>query len=414
MLWKKAGYKFGVRLLKLGVKGEDVGLLQRRLRDLGYEPGPVDQNFGYLTQEALEFFQRDYRLRIDGIAGKQVFELLCQEQLPITRRIHIVKPQEDLAEIAATYNITPTAFRNHKQRQIYPGQQLIFFEREVWGILPNTITAEESYARHQKCLSGIFVPVKPNQPTDNLTQGPKAKMAYININSDHVVNLHVLLTKRKARTQFLKFCSELKSKTDGLMLPWEQISRVDGARYYQLLRRLRKQLNKNRLLVLLTEQMPRWNIFGGIDFTAIGRLADQIVIKQPLCSNTHPAALEKMIHTMLNYIPAYKLLLMIPVHAVLWKQNEVLSWEKLSYSAARTMVFRYGARLGHDEQGKPFYQFFHKQQEQIIHIPSIGQFNKAVGLVNQYNLAGIVIDCLGDEDPRVWRELDSYFKIAEI
>ena len=57
MLSRKRNIKLGTRVLKLGFRGTDVGQLQQKLKDFGYEPGPVDNIFGYLTQEALEFFQ---------------------------------------------------------------------------------------------------------------------------------------------------------------------------------------------------------------------------------------------------------------------------------------------------------------------------------------------------------------------
>ena len=86
MLGRKRRVKLGARVLKLGSCGGDVSLLQQRLKEFGYEPGPVDGIFGYLTQEALQFFQRDYRLKIDGIAGKSIHPSE-QAKLPIARRV---------------------------------------------------------------------------------------------------------------------------------------------------------------------------------------------------------------------------------------------------------------------------------------------------------------------------------------
>jgi uncharacterized protein (TIGR02594 family) len=56
-------------LLKRGNKGPKVRDLQRRLRELGYNPGPVDGIFGPRTEAAVRAFQRDSKLVADGIVG---------------------------------------------------------------------------------------------------------------------------------------------------------------------------------------------------------------------------------------------------------------------------------------------------------------------------------------------------------
>jgi Putative peptidoglycan binding domain/LysM domain len=53
-------------------RGSDVvRILQRRLRRLGDEPGPVDGLYGPLTQGAVERFQQRHGLAVDGIVGRQ-------------------------------------------------------------------------------------------------------------------------------------------------------------------------------------------------------------------------------------------------------------------------------------------------------------------------------------------------------
>lgn len=56
-------------VLKLGAEGPAVRSLQQRLRDLGYNIGSVDGDFGQTTENAVKAFQSRNGLTVDGIAG---------------------------------------------------------------------------------------------------------------------------------------------------------------------------------------------------------------------------------------------------------------------------------------------------------------------------------------------------------
>src|SRR5690606_41612050 len=60
------------RTLRRGDTGEGVRWLQERLREQGYEVGPVDGKYGFITEDAVMAFQRDRRLRVDGVAGHEI------------------------------------------------------------------------------------------------------------------------------------------------------------------------------------------------------------------------------------------------------------------------------------------------------------------------------------------------------
>lgn len=68
----QAGYTLGDRLLFLRqpmLRGDDVATLQRQLGALGFDPGKVDGTFGPETGVALQDFQRNAGLTVDGICG---------------------------------------------------------------------------------------------------------------------------------------------------------------------------------------------------------------------------------------------------------------------------------------------------------------------------------------------------------
>ncbi len=60
-----------------------VRALQRRLRALGHQPGPVDGLYGRLTEAAVERMQRDSGLGVDGIVGPQTRRVLKAAAPPL-------------------------------------------------------------------------------------------------------------------------------------------------------------------------------------------------------------------------------------------------------------------------------------------------------------------------------------------
>lgn len=69
--------------------GDDVGILQTRLLELGYDPGRTDSVFGRRTETALRQFQRDSGLVADGICASLTLRALGQ----LGRRIVGGRPQ---------------------------------------------------------------------------------------------------------------------------------------------------------------------------------------------------------------------------------------------------------------------------------------------------------------------------------
>ena len=64
------------RLLKKGSEGNDVGELQKRLKELGYNCGKVDNKFGDKTEKAVKKFQKANKLTQDGKVGKNTAHAL--------------------------------------------------------------------------------------------------------------------------------------------------------------------------------------------------------------------------------------------------------------------------------------------------------------------------------------------------
>lgn len=75
----EAGYRLGDRLLYLRqpmLRGDDVAALQRHLGALGFDAGRVDGIFGVDTKVALDEFQRNAGLTVDGVCGRDTVRAL--------------------------------------------------------------------------------------------------------------------------------------------------------------------------------------------------------------------------------------------------------------------------------------------------------------------------------------------------
>ncbi len=72
--------ELGERVLRAGMEGTDVAILQEILAQKGfYNKEKIDGIFGKITEEAVRKFQRENELTVDGIAGPQTFSALPKD-----------------------------------------------------------------------------------------------------------------------------------------------------------------------------------------------------------------------------------------------------------------------------------------------------------------------------------------------
>lgn len=404
--------QLGWRTLSLGHKGPDVAQLHDFLRLQGYDLGS-ETDFGYLTKDAVRRWQRDHGLVADGIAGKRFFALALKKDVPVLRTVHVVSPQETLESIAKTYGVGIEAFGDSFQRKpIYPGQRLVFFDREVWGMCPREMENKTPIGQ----LTGRICPGQPGSSfPEPYVVRPSA------FESDDVLIVHQRLrTPRKRRRTASELLDSLGS-AQGLYLPWEKVAPVDGRRYLKLLRLLRKRLKPPSLLwVELGPNVPSWTLLGGVDYAAVNSLVDRIVLPLPPPLEPGPLAsrrqAEELVVSLLPAIHSWKILLKIPVYALEWEtSSEGETYQRtLPYQTALSRAYRHGARLSHDERGFPYYSYKKRDRFYQICLPHHGLMEEMSFVANRHNLAGLVLDALGMEDPRVWNTLTRYFRIASL
>lgn len=405
--------RLGSRILRFGDRGSDVRELHAFLRLQGYDLGEEDY-YGYLTKDAVQQFQRDHGLVADGIAGRRFFALALKEDLPVRRRVHVVQPQETLEAIAERYGVGPEAFGRYPGRGgIYPGQRLVFFDREVWGICRGGVQLEAA----GQMLTGVICSDPQDAPSGLPCLLRPAEPAW------DVVRIHSALKTSRSRKSAAKWfleAAQAAPRTCGLYLPWREVARLDGVRYLKLLRYLRRLLGPSVMLwVELGPEVPPWRIWGGVDYAKVNDLVDRIVIRMPRAEQPGPVLnlepLRELLRSVRRDVHSWKILLDVPVCAVEWEMSAAgTNRVELSYHQARSKALRRGARLRTSEQGEPYYSFQSRGSRHEIHFPQLAALADLCALINRCNLAGIILAGLGQEDPRIWEVLRAHFRTAAL
>lgn len=165
MAWGRRGLRLGTRVLRRGAEGSDVARLQECLKKQGYDPGPVDGRFGFLTEDALRRFQQDYALRADGIAGAQVYQVLLAPR-PVPARRRVLRLSRSVSVAAAAQELGVSAgylsrVNRLREERLQAGRELAVYPR--WGLLyvdPALagMLAQRTLEGHGPRLTGIIAP----------------------------------------------------------------------------------------------------------------------------------------------------------------------------------------------------------------------------------------------------------------
>lgn len=76
LLWTLSAVTAPAAVLRSGMSGEDVALLQQELAEAGYLARSVDGEYGSATARAISLFQDDHDLKVTGVADERTQEKL--------------------------------------------------------------------------------------------------------------------------------------------------------------------------------------------------------------------------------------------------------------------------------------------------------------------------------------------------
>ena len=104
-----------MKFLKKGSSGPEVLLLQKRLKFLYFNPGPIDGIFGPATEAALLSFQKSQNMLSDGIAGPQTYTALdlaedkeIQNTIEKSNYFNVI-PKIDYRLVSKIFPVTPVS-----------------------------------------------------------------------------------------------------------------------------------------------------------------------------------------------------------------------------------------------------------------------------------------------------------------
>jgi peptidoglycan hydrolase-like protein with peptidoglycan-binding domain len=129
---------FGGRMLKRGMVGFDVSVLQFLLAKRGFSTRYVNSNFGSVTERQVRRFQEHAGLSVDGIVGRRTRAALIsghrgrrhtRAARSSARTRHLVRPGETLTSIAAQSGTTVSALAS--RNRLDPGGLLLVGTRLV-------------------------------------------------------------------------------------------------------------------------------------------------------------------------------------------------------------------------------------------------------------------------------------------
>lgn len=412
------------RVLRLGDVGESVRWLQERLIEQGYEVGAVDGRYGYLTEDAVLAFQRDRRLRVDGIAGPKVMAAL-QGDLPRQRLVHVVKEGEYLSEIAARYGVTPEALRwmnrLSPRARITPGDRLIVWSSYVLaGLSPRAArpVLERSMTAVSGAVSG-FVEFghgcSAGGELEERTEGtlgearPALAEAFLGLREGEGSELLAALMKRRSRRRLLSGLAEVlpRRRVKGVFLDVGPLAYGEGPRFQKALAELRSALLGRSLVATLSPPSSGWRaLVEGFDYEAAGRLLDRVVLpfhrwealwrdgEAPLPWD----AIEGAVARASRRLPPWRLLLGVPLGAS--HLGNGLSLE-LPYRAAVVGGYAKGKRFAPAPGGFLEMRLDGEEGKERYVAQGRDAFSRFLTLAFRYRLAGIYLFPLSEEDSRL-------------
>ena len=221
----------------------------------------------------------------------------------------------------------------------------------------------------------------------------------------------------------------------GIQLDFEHVLFLDKKPLTDFYQKLATELHKNGFLISIaiiprtTDKTPvttsgkycleNWN--GAYDYTALGKSSDFVTLMaydqhgsgSTPGSACEPSWAERIIIYALQFIPAAKISLGVPVHSSYWytdfrNNGKHVGEADLTYAQTDYLMKKYHAHLVWDKKADVPYAIYNNNNfNNYIFPQDAATFKILLTMAKKYNLRGMSIWCLGYEDPKIWTLLDA-------
>lgn len=392
--------------LRLGSRGEPVRRVQERLRTLGYDPGPVDGVYGWLTFGAVRDFQRDFGLDADGVAGRRTMAVLFDGSLSAGRRWSVVAEPavgrggasalRTLRRHAAALTAVATPARLRASDEPF---------REDDASSPDA-DVKEAVARVKDAVgaSAAVWAVVHNRQNDLPGQYPERM-------------LQMIIHSRRGVALFERRVFDAAQTADVILIDVGRLRWGDGPRFVGLLKRLARELaaeRKQLAVSLPLRDLDRGllRLAGDIDYGTVGALASFVVLTPPLRVSSvdsprppSPAELARALRSVVRRVPPWRCLLTVPV-GVLALPAAAAPARALPYHYARALAYGAGQRPRWDEKvGRAVFSCRLEERDVHMWLETEAGFAAKLALVRRFRLGGVYLAGVGHEDALLWRPL---------
>jgi len=437
------------RTLRPGMKGQDVAVLQQLLTKLRYYTGECDGVYGILTKGAVFDFQKAHRLRVDGIAGKEVFSLL-KSGLARGKLEHIVRRDETLSSIARKYDAPQELLVNAnrlKTAEVEEGESLIipvsrlvgFYSPEGPGepvvpcerILPSLTAIAPRWFQLEVNGDISGAPDKNLMALASMTGTELWPVVTMGKSSDLKSNLLSDNTSYSAAAKgLLSLSARMRVRAKGLIISAGEVPEEDLYAFQSFLRKIRGVIKQEGLSLAVELYLPEEALLAQRqDYKSIlKKLGDIASIAHWVFLTTHRDSLEfaspgptisisrvkTALRSLTRIVDFWKLILVVPAFGVDFSAGFGAAPLRKKHRDVTEIidVFKPVVTQPDGEESKVFkYRSF--RVSHTVYFEDAHSIGAYAGLALRYGLAGIAIADIGEVDPWVWPTLKAKFKVVK-
>jgi len=384
--------------LRLGSRGDDVRRVQERLRELGYDPGPADGVYGWLTLGAVRDFQRAVGLEQDGVVGRRVRGVLFDEALSGAGRWTLA------AELSPGGAGTLALRALARQAPIAAAVAVpVPVGADDLGDAGERASAAAERVRAAGAAASILITLH-NRWNDVAGEHPRGA-------------LQLLLHSRRGLEALERAVRQAAEAAEGVHLDLGPLRWGDGARFLSFLRRTAGALaeaHKSLTVALPLREARGWTrLASDLDYGAVARLASWVVLTPPArMPRTVPprpptaAELAAALRWTVRSVPPWRCLLAVPVGALALPVSAETPPSAMPHYHARALAYKARQRpQWHEAAGRLGFPHRAEGQDAWIWLETEAGLAAKLALVRRFRLGGLYLVGCGQEDPRLWRAL---------